>query len=853
MACSFGSLKTEAGLKELNEHLAGKSFLGGGVTATQEDFNWLEKAPGTIDGEKFPHARRWVQHLRGLKVQFPLRKWPAVGGASSGASGKGGKEGSKDQANLEGLLPGAEMGKVCTRFPPEPSGYLHIGHAKAAMLNNHYARHYKGKLILRFDDTNPSKEKMEFEESMIKDLATLQIKPDVVTHTSDHFDHLEKVMKDLIKKGRCYVDDTDVDTMRAERDAGTASKRRNQKPEENMALFEEMLKGSETGIQCCVRAKMDMSCANKCLRDPVFYRCKTDVPHHKHGFKYKAYPTYDFACPVVDALEGVTHALRTIEYKDRAPMYDWVLEATASRKVEMVEFAKTQFSYTILSKRKLQLFVDMGIVDGWNDPRFPTVQGVMRRGMSVEALQDFVLTQGMSKATNMMEWDKIWAINKQKIDPIVPRYVAVGEGAALLKLDGPAQPQTKMDLKHPKNEELGKRAIIQCNQIWIEQEDAQAIEDGEQVTLLHWGNAYVDKVIKDPKTGQVTEMTGRLNIGGNVKDTKKKIHWVGKLDDQVTPCILRELDHLVTKPKIEDDDDLKSIINPASAVDTTAIGDPLLKTLPRGEKIQLERRGYFIVDEPAFRPGQAEEKPMVLIKIPDGKAKDMGMKSKVDPSKLQGSANEKKSDAKAVPNGSGGAKEKAADGKKEKGAEKGEKGKKAPAAKPAERPLEDISRLNMIVGKITKVWNHPDAEKLYCEEIDCGEAKPRQIASGLRLHLKPEEMEGQLVMVLANLKPRKLVGFESQGMVMCATGKDGKVELMKPPAGSKPGERIIVDGVEMLEADEKLNEKTGKAPWEVLRPGLVTNKNKEGTYNGALLKTSAGVVACTSAVDGQIS
>ncbi|CAE7344180.1 unnamed protein product, partial [Symbiodinium sp. CCMP2456] len=522
----------------------------------------------------------------------------------------------------------------------------------AAMLNNHYARHYKGKLIVRFDDTNPSKEKMEFEESMIKDLATLQIKPDMVSHTSDYFEQLQAAMEELIKKGKAYVDDTDVDTMRNERDKGVCSKCRDQKVEENLRRFGEMLKGSEEGLKMCVRGKMDMQCANKCLRDPVFYRCKTDTPHHKHGFKYKAYPTYDFACPVVDALEGVTHALRTIEYKDRAPMYEWVLEATGSRKVEMVEFAKTQFSYTILSKRKLTWFVENGYVDGWDDPRFPTVQGVMRRGMTVEALQDFVLTQGMSKATNMMEWDKIWAINKQKIDPIVPRYPAVAEDAAWLKLDGPAEPTTKMEKKHPKNDELGERLLIHSKDIYIEQEDAQAIESGEQVTLLHWGNAYVDKITRD-KSGKVTELVGRLNLEGNVKDTKKKIHWVPKLDEQVTPLILREFDHLVTKPKMEDDDDLNGIINPQSVVDTKAIGDPLVKGLPKGTMMQLERRGYFIVDRPAFQPGQgvSPSEPMVLVKIPDGKSKDMGMKSKVDPSKLQGAAGQKGEKAEKDPAG----------------------------------------------------------------------------------------------------------------------------------------------------------------------------------------------------------
>lgn len=329
---------------------------------------------------------------------------------------------------------------------------------------------------------------------------------------------------------------------------------------------------------------------------------------------------------------------------------------------------------------------------------------------------------------------------------------------------------------------------------------------------------------------------------------KKKIHWVGKLDDQVTPVILRELDHLVTKPKIEDDDDIKTIINPESKVDTKAIGDPLLKTLARGEKLQLERRGYFIVDKPAFPQGE----PMILIKIPDGKAKDMGMKSKVDPSKLQGAANSKGADASPAAE-KGKAEAKATPKAEAKAEAKKEAKAKATPKAAAERPLEDVSRLNIKVGKITKVWPHPDAEKLYCEEIDLGEGAPRTIASGLRAHLKQEEMEGKLVIVLANLKPRKMQGFESQGMVMCATSKDGKVELMEPPAGSKVGERVMIEGVEMLEPDDKLNEKTGKAPWEVLRPGCVTNKSKQATYNGSLWKTSAGVVTCKSIDEGTIS
>merc|ERR1719277_379639 len=285
----------------------------------------------------------------------------------------------------------------------------------------------------------------------------------------------------MIKEGKAYVDDTEVDKMRSERDAGVESCRRKNPADENMRLWKEMLAGSPEGLKCCVRGKLDMQSKNKCLRDPVFYRCKTDCKHHKTGNKYKAYPTYDFACPCVDAIEGVTHALRTIEYKDRDEMYKWVLEATGSRHVELVEFSKTQFSHTVLSKRKLTWFVENGHVEGWNDPRFPTVQGVLRRGMTVEALREFVLTQGMSKATNLMEWDKIWAINKQKIDLVVPRYAAVGkEGSVVFKLDGPEKPVCVKDKKHPKNDELGDRLIIQNREIIVEQEDAEAMEAGEQ-------------------------------------------------------------------------------------------------------------------------------------------------------------------------------------------------------------------------------------------------------------------------------------------------------------------------------------------------------------------------------------
>ena len=332
----------------------------------------------------------------------------------------------KDVANFENVLPNAIKGKVVTRFPPEPSGYLHIGHVKAVMLNYHYAKLYEGKMILRFDDTNPAKEKDEYVENIKKDLQSLKIFPDSVTHTSDYFDVLQEWMTKLIKESKCYCDNTNVEQMRDERMKGIASKNRDLSAEENLVIWNQMLgeNPSAQTKQYCVRAKIDFRCKNKCLRDPVFFRFSDQV-HHRVGEKYKVFPTYDFACPIVDSIEGVTHTLRTNEYSDRIPMFKWVLEACGLPDIEIYEYSRLNLIHTVLSKRNLKWFVENKIVQGWNDPRFPTVQGILRKGLVVQTLKDFMMAQGPSKNTNLQEWDKIWAMNRNNIDPIAKRLFAI--------------------------------------------------------------------------------------------------------------------------------------------------------------------------------------------------------------------------------------------------------------------------------------------------------------------------------------------------------------------------------------------------------------------------------------------
>uniref|UniRef100_A0ACD5VNS8 Uncharacterized protein n=1 Tax=Avena sativa TaxID=4498 RepID=A0ACD5VNS8_AVESA len=512
-------------------------------------------------------------------------------------------------------IPGAKVGEVCVRFAPEPSGYLHIGHAKAALLNKYFAERYNGRLIVRFDDTNPSKESNEFVENVLKDIETLGVKYDVVTYTSDYFPKLMEMAESLIKQGKAYVDDTPKEQMRSERMDGVESKCRNSTVEENLLLWNEMVNGTKRGTQCCVRGKLDMQDPNKSLRDPVYYRCNPD-PHHRVGSKYKVYPTYDFACPFVDALEGVTHALRSSEYHDRNAQYYRVLQDMGLRRVEIYEFSRLNMVYTVLSKRKLLWFVQNKKVEDWTDARFPTVQGIVRRGLKIEALIQFILEQGASKNLNLMEWDKLWTINKKIVDPVCGRHTAVlkDKHVPLTLTNGPEEPFVRILPRHKKYEGAGKKATTFANRILLEYADASVISVSEEVTLMDWGNAIIREIKTD--NGMITQLVGELHLEGSVKTTKLKLTWLSDIEDLVSLSLV-DFDYLINKKKLEEDENFLDNLNPCTRREALALGDPNMRNVKQGEVIQLERKGYYRCDVPFVR----SSKPIVLFSIPDGRQK----------------------------------------------------------------------------------------------------------------------------------------------------------------------------------------------------------------------------------------
>ncbi|KAM9156422.1 bifunctional glutamate/proline--tRNA ligase [Pangshura tecta] len=619
-SAQFGSA-----LLELNHCLSLRTYLVGNSLSLADLCVWAVLKGSSawqeqLQQNKAPvHTKRWYGFLEAqCAFQSVGTKWAAVASKTKEATEK------KQDVGKFVELPGAEMGKVIVRFPPEASGYLHIGHAKAALLNQHYQVNFKGKLIMRFDDTNPEKEKEDFEKVILEDVAMLHIKPDQFTYTSDHFETIMKYAEKLIQEGKAYVDDTPAEQMKMEREQRIESKHRNNSVEKNLQMWEEMKKGTECGQMCCLRAKIDMNSNNGCMRDPTLYRCKNQ-PHPRTASNYNVYPTYDFACPIVDSIEGVTHALRTTEYHDRDEQFYWIIEALGIRKPYIWEYSRLNLNNTVLSKRKLTWFVNEGLVDGWDDPRFPTVRGVLRRGMTVEGLKQFIAAQGSSRSVVNMEWDKIWSFNKKVIDPVAPRYTALLKDEVVTVNVPEALEEMKEVAKHPKNADVGLKPVWYSSKVLIDGADAETLTEGEIVTFINWGNIIITKIHRN-SSRKIVSIDAKLNMEN--KDYKKttKITWLAETPHApLIPAVCVNYEHLITKPVLGKDEDFKQYVNQNSKQEDLMLGDPCLKELKKGDIIQLQRRGFFICDQPyePVSPYSCKEAPCVLIYIPDGHTKEM--------------------------------------------------------------------------------------------------------------------------------------------------------------------------------------------------------------------------------------
>lgn len=490
---------------------------------------------------------------------------------------------AKDKINKE-VKKNLYSTPAVTRFAPEPSGCLHIGHLKALLVNYNLAEKSNGTLLLRFDDTNPVKNYEKYEKEILRDLDTLGITGLKISHSSDYFELLVNEAVSLINKNLAYVDNTDQETMRIERFEGIESKMRNINNSESLKIFKELLQGRAPGY--CLRAKIDMSNPNKSMRDPVIYRASDKM--HGRCKLYKAFPTYDFVCPIVDSIEGVTVVCRANEYKDRNEQYKWFLEnLELENKPEFNDFSKLNLEDTVLSKRKIDKLISDSLVTGWDDPRLATIQGIKRLGMHMTALKDYINLQGASNKTNVISWDKIWAMNKKVIDPLSPRFMAVEKincvRVFITNFEG--LKYTKNIPLNKKNTSLGSKDVLFSDTLLFSQEDGVVLKENEEFTLMNWGNAIVEKKVVENSI--VTELYIKLHLEGDYKSTTNKISWVSE-SGAVTATGIEYGNLLVNEE-----------FNINSKIDKQYYVESSITNLSTDMKhVQFERIGFFYCDSP---------------------------------------------------------------------------------------------------------------------------------------------------------------------------------------------------------------------------------------------------------------
>ncbi len=478
-------------------------------------------------------------------------------------------------------LIGAEYGNVVTRFPPEPNGYPHIGHAKAAIIDEEYARMYNGKLILRFDDTNPVKEKLEYYEAIAKGLEWLNIKPSIVKNTSDDMEILYEYGRKLIQKNCAFVCECNPDLIKVNRSNGIFCNCRLNNVDHNLSKFEKMIAGEYRQNECIVRYRGDMNSLNTAMRDPTLFRIILGS-HPKLGNKYALWPTYDFVVPIEDGLDGVTHAFRTKEYELRNELYFAILSDLDLREPNLIEFSRLEFEGIPVSKRKITPLIEKGIIQRWDDPRLPTLMGLKRRGIQPDAIRKFVLSLSITLSETKPSIEILESFNRKILDPISLRLFFVRDPIELHidKLD-----VDSIEIKNHPTLEMGKRTVKVEKILYISNDDALKLKVGDSVRLMELCNIEIMDIDVSDGMGTGKKVIAAKNIGNEVSHNVQKIQWVSKKES---------VDYKILKPMPLYKGD---IYNENNLIIDKGLAESFISKLQIGAMIQFVRYGFCRIDD----------------------------------------------------------------------------------------------------------------------------------------------------------------------------------------------------------------------------------------------------------------
>ncbi|GMH56841.1 hypothetical protein TrRE_jg10463, partial [Triparma retinervis] len=663
---------------------------------------------------------------------------------------------------------------LVTRFPPEPNGYLHLGHAKSILinfgLNQQHSHDGTLRTNVRFDDTNPVKESEEFAKSIIEDVSWL-VGPDYfdgkTTSTSQHFNYLEECAEYLISQSLAYVDKSDKETIREMRGTltkpGVPSPYRDTSPSENLELFKKMKSGSVPTGSMVLRLKIDMNSPNMNLRDPVAYRVLTDTPHQSTGVSHNIYPMYDFSHPVVDALEKISQSLCTLEFEGHRPLYEWVLTKLSPflpsyPPPTQMEFSRLNLKYTVLSKRKLIQLVETKTVAGWDDPRLPTLSGVRRRGFTPSTLHTFCSRIGVSKVDSVIDFGDLENVARDDMDKTAPRGFVV-TSPLKVTLTGPPPSHTSISIPtHPKDPSFGDRDVPFSSSLYVERSD------------------FFDVAGPEGKDSPLPKGFNRLTTTQSAR--------------------LRNAYVITVKDVVRDEDgnptELICEYDPETFGGVTPEGQ---KRDPSSLHFQFERQGYYALDKESTPDNLVFNRVVTL--------KDAWSGGK--------------------------------DGKQGGGGER-RRGNNAGASKGGGEVAPDHARVRITTARVVSAEPHPESDKLLVTKVECGEDETRTIVAGLAAHVSPSSLEGVGVLFCSNLKPARVAGMESNGMLLGVSKEDGSFGgLLSPPDGADPGSHLSFQGVDM-EYDEMMKSKGAVKAFERFIKELKTDVGGVVNFEGKVLE-----------------